>query len=53
MEEVQFNSERVMELLRELDFRSRSEEDCERRDELLIQLSRQETPDQVWDPRVN
>lgn len=53
METTQLTSERVLQLLRELDFRSRSEADCEQRDELLIQLSRQDVPDQVWDPQVN
>jgi hypothetical protein len=51
MEQIQFNSERVLQLLRDLDFRSHSDEDCARRDELLIQLSRQESPERSWDPR--
>jgi hypothetical protein len=53
MEQIQFNSERVLQLLRDLDFRSHSDEDCARRDELLIQLSRQESPERSWDPRDN
>lgn len=53
MEQIQFNSERALQLLRDLDFRSPSDEDRERRDELLIQLSRQEFPDRCGDPQDN
>lgn len=46
MDARQLNAERTLQLLRTLGFRSENVENCNLRDQLLIQLSRQAAPEE-------